>query len=270
MSVRVMTAVWSMDLPDSEKIVLLALADCANDEGHCWPSMATLAKKCSKSDRTVQASIKSLVDAGHLTRREVPGKGCNYTIHPRSDCTPEVTAPPKLLLPTPEAAAPPPPKPLRTNRKENHQEPSGGTRKRARSAVFDIPDWIPAEPIAAFLAMRTKKKKPVDSYIAKQLFGRLRSIADAGWNIEDVINKATVNFNDGFWMPDGRDPSIRKAASTALPDDERRERDLKNAEWFDRIGRNDEASDIRRRWGTVASGTPIGELAQRLQRQATT
>ena len=84
-----MTAVWDIPLPDSEKIVLLALADCANDEGHCWPSMATLARKCSKSDRTVQAAIKSLVDSGHLTRREVPGKGCNYTVHPRSGFTPE-------------------------------------------------------------------------------------------------------------------------------------------------------------------------------------
>lgn len=85
MSVRVMTAVWGIDLADSEKLVLLALADCANDEGHCWPSMASLAKKCSKSDRTVQKAIQALVSAGHLTRNEVAGKGCNYTVHPRSE-----------------------------------------------------------------------------------------------------------------------------------------------------------------------------------------
>ena len=82
MSVRVMTAVWALVLPDSEKIVLLALADSANDEGHCWPGMKSLMAKCSKSDRTIQAAIKSLCVAGHLTRREVLGKGCNYTVHP--------------------------------------------------------------------------------------------------------------------------------------------------------------------------------------------
>ena len=86
MSVRVMTAVWALALPDSEKIVLLALADCANDEGHCWPGMASLVAKCSKSERTIQGAVKSLCDAGHLTRREVLGKGCNYTVHPRSGC----------------------------------------------------------------------------------------------------------------------------------------------------------------------------------------
>ncbi len=82
MSVRVMTLVWEIELPDSEKLVLLALADCANDEGGCWPSMKTLAGKCSKSDRTVQAAIKSLVEKGHLSRIEQVGKGCHYYVHP--------------------------------------------------------------------------------------------------------------------------------------------------------------------------------------------
>lgn len=118
-----MSLVWSLKLPDSQKIVLLALADCANDEGHCWPSMATLSKKCSKSERTVQGVIKELVEAGHLTRREVIGKGCNYTIHPRSDCAPqpshprsEQQEPPQIMRHTPAVAAD---KPSR-----NHQEPS--------------------------------------------------------------------------------------------------------------------------------------------------
>lgn len=117
MSVRAMSAVWELDLPDSDKIVLLALADCANDEGHCWPSVQSLVRKCSKSERTIQASIKRLVDEGHLTRREVPGKGCNYTVHPhhkridhRSDNAPAVTAPPQGTAKTPAAAADKPPK----------------------------------------------------------------------------------------------------------------------------------------------------------------
>lgn len=82
MSVRMMSLVWELTLPDSEKLVLLALADCANDEGRCWPSMKTLSGKCSKSDRTIQGCIKSLCAKGHLSREEVPGKGCHYTVHP--------------------------------------------------------------------------------------------------------------------------------------------------------------------------------------------
>jgi hypothetical protein len=139
MSVRVMTAVWDIPLSDSEKIVLLALADCANDEGHCWPSMATLARKCSKSDRTVQAAIKSLVDAGHLTRREVPGKGCNYTVHPRSGFTPEAASPPKGATGTPEAASDKPSK--------NHHIGDSNESPRGRNAGKHLlpKDWkLPA------------------------------------------------------------------------------------------------------------------------------
>jgi hypothetical protein len=33
MSVRLMAAVWRLDLPATDKLVLLALADAANDEG---------------------------------------------------------------------------------------------------------------------------------------------------------------------------------------------------------------------------------------------
>lgn len=137
-----MSQVWALALPDSEKIVLLALADCANDEGLCWPSMRTLASKCSKSDRTVQAAIKSLVDTGHMSRSEVPGKGCRYIIHP----TPEATSPPKWLrgetasppkpaTPTPEAASD---KPSRTITPPK-ASPSSVARKGSR-----LPDdWKP-------------------------------------------------------------------------------------------------------------------------------
>jgi hypothetical protein len=108
-----MTAVWELDLPDSDKIVLLALADCANNEGHCWPSVASLVRKCSKSERTIQGCIKRLVEEGLLIRREVLGKGCNYTVlptrgakaAPRSDSTGAGSAPAQGTTQTPAAAA---------------------------------------------------------------------------------------------------------------------------------------------------------------------
>jgi hypothetical protein len=146
MSVRVMTDVWAIDLPDSQKIVLLALADSANDEGHCWPSMATLAKKCSKGERTIQGVIKQLVDAGHLTRKEVRGKGCNYYVHPRTDCATADIAPPQRTANTPAVAAD---KPSRTIIKKNisaHEMPDDWQPMsfKVGSASRDIVDsWPP-------------------------------------------------------------------------------------------------------------------------------
>jgi len=129
-----MTEVWALQLPDSQKIVLLALADAANDEGHCWPSMLSLARKCSKGQRTVQGVIKALVEAGHVTRREVTGRGCEYWVHPVKETTPADTAPPQSLRPAvsaPRSRRRGPPQPLRDTPaaaadkpSKNHQEPS--------------------------------------------------------------------------------------------------------------------------------------------------
>lgn len=81
-SVRIMTLAWSVDLSAGDKLVLLALADCANDDGLCWPGMRSLSDKTGKCERSIQASVKALVKGGHLTREEVIGKGCYYTVHP--------------------------------------------------------------------------------------------------------------------------------------------------------------------------------------------
>ena len=58
---------WQQALTPTLKLVLMALADAADDHGVCWPSVSTLAKKCSVSTRTVQRSLRVLIDSGLLT-----------------------------------------------------------------------------------------------------------------------------------------------------------------------------------------------------------
>jgi hypothetical protein len=199
MSVRVMTQVWDLDLPDSEKIVLLALADSANDEGHCWPSMASLVRKCSKSDRTIQAAVRSLVEAKHLTRREVLGKGCNYTVHPRRDFAPEEISPPKTLPLTPEAASD---KPSRTVIIEEREV-------RAR-AILSSPQW------KAFKAMRRQIKKPVNDTAEERLLAKLLALDDAGYPPGDVLDQSTEHCWQGVFKieepEDGRTNGHRHGA----------------------------------------------------------
>ena len=67
MSIKVMTRVFEMDLPPSEKVTALALADHAHDDGtEARPSVARLAVKTSLSARQVQRVLKSLVAKGVL------------------------------------------------------------------------------------------------------------------------------------------------------------------------------------------------------------
>jgi hypothetical protein len=68
MSVRVMSWVWDhATVGGSELLVLLAIADCANDDGtNAFPSIATLARKTRVNERTVQRITRRLQDGGHL------------------------------------------------------------------------------------------------------------------------------------------------------------------------------------------------------------
>ena len=64
MSIKAMNWAWELaELPLRESMVLLALADAANDDGLCWPSQDTLAMKARSSTRSVKRAISMLKDA---------------------------------------------------------------------------------------------------------------------------------------------------------------------------------------------------------------
>ena len=107
-------------LEQSEKGVLTALAGHANDDGYCYPSIATLAEYASCSERSAQNAIKSLCAKalievsrpnGHLNRyrccwdRWPERKATGNAPDPRNHCTPEVVAPVQPLHPTPATIA---------------------------------------------------------------------------------------------------------------------------------------------------------------------
>jgi helix-turn-helix protein len=60
MSIKIMAAVWELDLPQNQKLVSLALADHADDRGICYPSVGRIAWKCGYSHRQTQAILKEL------------------------------------------------------------------------------------------------------------------------------------------------------------------------------------------------------------------
>jgi hypothetical protein len=66
MSIAAMNWAWLIFLSPTQKLVLMSLADNADDEGVCWPSIATIARKCSISERTAQRVVAELIRKGLL------------------------------------------------------------------------------------------------------------------------------------------------------------------------------------------------------------
>lgn len=77
MSFKAMAWAVQQDIPrTSEKFLLVMLANYADDEGICYPSIERLAKELSQDRKTVIKSIKSLVNSGVL---KDTGRRIGYT-----------------------------------------------------------------------------------------------------------------------------------------------------------------------------------------------
>lgn len=96
-----MTRVW--DETPFEKttlLLMLCLADHANDDGVCWPSVTRLAERARCTERWARECLKQLADDGWLERDLRPGKSTMYRILfpeqaklPGTDITPEDNSP---------------------------------------------------------------------------------------------------------------------------------------------------------------------------------
>lgn len=128
-----MSAIFeSKTLAPTERLVMLALADHADDAGRCYPSVSRLCDRTGLSERAVQSNVRKLVGQGYI--KVIPGGGksksnvyfvtANPAVNaPNSDAIPRTTCPPQEMHPA--ADAPQTPQLLRSNPAADAPEPSG-------------------------------------------------------------------------------------------------------------------------------------------------
>lgn len=86
MSVRVMAKVWDgFPRGGTELLALLALADWSDDEGRCYPSIKSIAKKIRLKERQAQRAVNQLINDGFVQILSnkfggAPGATRNYQI----------------------------------------------------------------------------------------------------------------------------------------------------------------------------------------------
>lgn len=83
MSIKIMSRVWESDMDSSRKLIMLAMADFADDSGGgIWPSIPTLAKKCSMGERTIQDHLANMrADGWLLIDGTKPVKGGQVNVY---------------------------------------------------------------------------------------------------------------------------------------------------------------------------------------------
>lgn len=86
MSVRVWSLCWRVPVGGNTKLVLLRLADFANDTGgSIFPTIATVAEDCGISERTVQYCLRELEEAKLIVPSRGPKTGRGYVTSYRID-----------------------------------------------------------------------------------------------------------------------------------------------------------------------------------------
>lgn len=77
-----MSHVWRHGPTDrNDLIVLLAIADFADDDGFCWPSTQRIAEKARMTRRGAQKVIRRLAENGHLKIEVGGGRGGSNRYH---------------------------------------------------------------------------------------------------------------------------------------------------------------------------------------------
>lgn len=115
-------------------LMLLAIADFADDDGRAYPAVASLAKKCRMKPRNVQTILATLRNSGELVIRLGEGpKGTNlYRIPPLQGIAPlQDSAPLQGIARGGAKACANPLQGIAPKPSVNHQEPSTRAQNRA-------------------------------------------------------------------------------------------------------------------------------------------
>jgi hypothetical protein len=196
MSIKLMAAAWELPIPQTEKMVLLCLCDYANDAGECWPSVDTIARKCSVSGRSVQRSIRKLTAIGMVAIKPSNGRKANWycvSLTP-TQCHPDRMSPRHSVTVNPDNGDINPdtvsPKPSRTIK-----EPPNKALAR--------PDGVSPQVWADFKQHRKAKRAPLTETALKQIASQASL---AGWRLEDALAESVARGWTGFkaeWVKSG-------------------------------------------------------------------
>lgn len=189
-----MAAVFeSLTLGPTDRLVLLALADHAGEDGTCYPSIARLCQRTGLGERAVQSAIKRLRDGGSLTMKQGGGRGnstlYSITINPAPETPfekPRFRNPvsddinPAFRALNPAADAPEPLLTIIEPKKEN-----------TREIALCLEQWASPAAVASFMAYRRRHKaKGLTLTGAKRLAGHLKAIFQANGDCDDALAMA--------------------------------------------------------------------------------
>lgn len=244
---------WALSSPiqhSSTKFVLVALANCADEQGNCWPSIASLSDATAQDRKTVIANIKRLIESGWIEdtgqRKGTTGQIAVYRLnrtkngtvkeaqkrnHPENGTVP-VFPDNSTVFPVKESrfSVETVPKTGHGTYQEPIKEPVKETKTRKRAVV----DWVTelasrgVDPVVADSWLQVRKDKRAAVTVVA-VDGMEREAAKAGVSLDAALRMCCERGWAGFkasWLneqPRGspmqsRDAARAIASATRLED----------------------------------------------------
>jgi len=214
MSTRLMVQAMSARVGSpARKIVLIKLADNANDNGECWPSLQHIADDCEITKRAVRNQINALIDMGLVSKRSryhdnrQCSNGYLLTLNEpphmgRNDIPPggnEVPGEGERGS-SPGGNEVPPEEPVIGTCHKNQERKVG--KQDDQSALWSPkPSCIPDELWSDWIEHRRLIKKPFTELAAKQLATKLEAIESSGHKAEAAMRESIINGWQGVFPP---------------------------------------------------------------------
>ncbi len=242
MSIKIMTQVWEhAPYQDaSVLLVLLALADWANDRADAWPTIPELARKARQSERNVRYVLRKLEEDGMIERFEARGRTHKNEYHinlenlqnlqnlqglqvKKKPAKPAAQRTENLQNDSSSLPLPPQTPPSSSYLEENRQEPledknmSESAKKPAYSPAF-LHFWT-CYPIKKgkdkcwATWKRLRLNALLDDICASV---RAHQAQDAGWQ-EGFIPHPTTYLNGGGWKDELETGPVQGPARDAGP-----------------------------------------------------
>ena len=237
----------------TQKLVLLRLADAANDHNEVWHGAQVLADDCCLSERSVRDALDRLEKVGLISGFRVRGRSTRWVVNlrqqqpngtpepasgptehgsgspaPRSG-TPEdgagVEDPGTSFRTTPEPASGPPrkmvqvtPEPASGITLKNPNIPKGEPKERVRSAPVPeaLPDWLPLDAWAEWC--RYKGRKWGEGPGPKKALNSLSRYRDEGHDPRDAIDHSLGSGYAGLYPGKSQKPRQSNDSRTAWMD----------------------------------------------------
>ncbi len=199
---------WSVSIkPASLKLILLSMADRADEEHCCFPSILRLVKDTCLDQKTVQKGIGELADRGLIVDTgERKGSTKRVRVF-RLVGVEQPNGPKKGNIPKSGNV----PKNGEMNDPKNGEmnDPKNGVQNQSGESVIEpeedsgLPDWLPVKEWEDFKQHRHEMKAPLSELAMTKAINKLDRLRKEGSPPTQVLEQSVVNGWKGLFVVKG-------------------------------------------------------------------